>query len=243
MTPAGHGEANMDLALRGLELKTLDPYLAGWRKRVVPALDHLAVRLITSGVVDRTVQDWIADEHSRSTVKNTIAVLVRVMEQAVRDGIITDNPARVTGWQKLYKQTEDEFRDPRALALPDWDSLVRPADAFVAAFHDHYRGWGEVVVFAACAAARIGEVSGCHVQDTRPVDPGRAAKVPIIEEIRPPSPSASCPPAPTPTPACSPARAADASPPPSCATPPTGTTSSSGSATNTCAATTSGTPA
>ncbi|MBK3525386.1 site-specific integrase, partial [Streptomyces sp. MBT70] len=79
MTLAEYGEANMDLALRGLELKTLDPYLAGWRKRVVPALGHLAVRLITNGVVDRTVQNWIADEHSRSTVKNTIAVLVRVM--------------------------------------------------------------------------------------------------------------------------------------------------------------------
>ncbi|MEU9317337.1 hypothetical protein [Streptomyces sp. NPDC048295] len=78
----------MDLALRGLELKTLDPYLAGWRMRVVPALDHLAVRLITNGAVDRTVQNWIADKRSRSTVKNTIAVPVRAMERAVRDGII-----------------------------------------------------------------------------------------------------------------------------------------------------------
>ncbi|MGW5126048.1 hypothetical protein ACWEQ7_18735 [Streptomyces sp. NPDC004069] len=103
MKLAEYGEANMDLALRGLELKTLDPYLSGWRMRVVPALGHLAVRMITNGVVDRTVQNWIADEHSRSTVKNTIAVLVRAMEQAVRDGIINVNPARVTGWQKLYK--------------------------------------------------------------------------------------------------------------------------------------------
>ena len=93
MKLAEYGEANMDLALRGLELKTLDPYLSGWRMRVVPALGHLAVRMITNGVVDRTVQNWIADEHSRSTVKNTIAVLVRVMEQAVRDGIIKVNPA------------------------------------------------------------------------------------------------------------------------------------------------------
>ncbi|MFF5724679.1 MULTISPECIES: hypothetical protein [Streptomyces] len=66
---AEYGETNMDLALRGLELKTLDPYLSGGRIRVVPALGHLAVRMITNGVVDRTVQNWIADEHSRSTVK------------------------------------------------------------------------------------------------------------------------------------------------------------------------------
>ncbi|MGA5318951.1 hypothetical protein ACPCIU_00790 [Streptomyces seoulensis] len=155
MKLAEYGEANMNLALRGLELKTLAPYLSGWRMRVVPALGHLAVRMITNGVVDRTVQNWIADEHSRSTVKNTIAVLVRVMEQAVRDGIIKVNPARVTGWQKLYKQAEDELLDPRALALPDWETLVALADALVAASHGQYRGWGDVVVFAACTAARI----------------------------------------------------------------------------------------
>ncbi|MFD4788982.1 tyrosine-type recombinase/integrase [Streptomyces sp. NPDC058459] len=207
MKLAEYGDANMDLALRGLELKTLDPYLSGWRMRVVPALGHLAVRMITNGVVDRSVQNWIADEHSRSTVKNTIAVLVRVMEQAVRDGIIKVNPARVSGWQKLYKQAEDELRDPRALALPDWTTLVQLADALVAASYNQYRGWGDIVLFAASTAARIGEVSGCRVADidtsqwiwtvrrqTTPAPGGltdkgtkgkRARKVPIIEEIRP----------------------------------------------------------
>ncbi|MFD5655518.1 tyrosine-type recombinase/integrase [Streptomyces sp. NPDC127039] len=207
MKLADYGNANMDLALRGLELKTLDPYLAGWRMRVVPALGHLAVRMITNGVVDRSVQNWIVDEHSRSTVKNTIAVLVRVMEQAVRDGIIKVNPARVSGWQKLYKQAEDELRDPRALALPNWETLVQLSEALVAASYNQYRGWGDVVLFAASTAARIGEVSGCRVGDidtsqwiwtvqrqTTPAPGGltdkgtkgkRARKVPIIEEIRP----------------------------------------------------------
>ncbi|MEV6544626.1 hypothetical protein [Streptomyces sp. NPDC051665] len=37
MKIAEYGDANMDLALRGLELKTLDPYVAGWRMRVVSA--------------------------------------------------------------------------------------------------------------------------------------------------------------------------------------------------------------
>ncbi|MEU3447551.1 site-specific integrase [Streptomyces thermolilacinus] len=207
MKLAEYGETNMELALRGLELKTRDPYLSGWRVRVVPALGHLPVRMITNGAVDRTVQNWIADEHSRSTVKNTLAVLVRVMEQAVRDGIIKVNPARVTGWQKLYKQAEDELLDPRALALPDWETLVELADALVAASYGQYRGWGDVVLFAACTAARIGEVSGCRVGDidttnwiwtvrrqTTPapgglVDKGtkgkRARQTPIIEEIRP----------------------------------------------------------
>ncbi|WP_067476434.1 tyrosine-type recombinase/integrase [Actinomadura hibisca] len=206
MTLADYGDSVMTLAMRGLEVKTLDPYLAGWRKRVVPTLGHLPVRVISHGAVDRTVHVWIADECSRSTVKNSLAALVRVMEQAVRDGIIDQNPARVTGWQYQYKRAEDELDDPRSLALPDWAALVQLADALVERSADAYRGWGDVVVFAACTAARIGEVSGVRAADidredwtwmvrrqTTPgpgglVDKGtkgkRARRVPLIEEIR-----------------------------------------------------------
>ena len=54
-----YGTANMKLALRGLESKTTDPYLAGWRKRVVPSLGHLPLTMITNGAVDRAVHAWI----------------------------------------------------------------------------------------------------------------------------------------------------------------------------------------
>jgi integrase len=160
-----YGTANMKLALRGLEGKTTDPYLAGWRKRVVPSLGHLPITMITNGAVDRAVHAWIADDCSRSTVKNSLAVLVRVMEQALRDGLIDRNPARVSGWQREYKLAEDELDDPRSLALPDWTALVTLADALVANSADRYQGWGDAVIFEACTAARIGEVSGCLVRD------------------------------------------------------------------------------
>ncbi len=120
VTLAESGEANMTLALCGLKPKTTDPYLASWRKRVVPTLGHLPIRMITNGAVDRAVHGWITDECSTSTVKNSLAVLVRVLEQAVRDGLISQNPAPVVGWQRLYKQAEDELDDPRSLALPRW---------------------------------------------------------------------------------------------------------------------------
>jgi len=71
MTLAEYGDAVMPLALRGLESNTLDPYLSGWRKRVVPALGHLPIRMVSNGVVDRAVHGWIAEECSRSTVKNS----------------------------------------------------------------------------------------------------------------------------------------------------------------------------
>lgn len=203
---AEYGEANMELALRGLEAKTRDPYLAGWRKRVVPTLGHIPVRMVTNGAVDRALHSWIADGQSMSTIKNSSAVLVRVMEQAMRDGLIDRNPARVTGWQHEFKQAEDELDDPRSLALPNWDILTRLAAALVERSHREYRGWGDVVVFAACTAARIGEVSGCRVRDIDTTTwewtirrqtttaPGglvdkrtkgkRARVVPIIEEVR-----------------------------------------------------------
>lgn len=201
-----YGDAVMTLALRGLEAKTLDPYRAGWRKRVVPSLGHLPVRLITNGAVDRAVHAWIADGCSRSTVKNSAAVLVRVMEQALRDGIIDRNPARITGWQREYQRAEDELDDPRSLALPDWESLTWLAASLVRRSAGHFAGWGDVVVFAACTGARIGEVSGVRAGDidrttwtwtvrrqttTGPgglVDKGtkgkRARRVPLIEEVR-----------------------------------------------------------
>jgi integrase len=87
------------------------------------------------------------------------------MEQAVRDGLTDRNPARITGWQREYRRAEDELDDPRSLALPDWATLTRLADALVARSHGEFQGWGRVILFAACAAARIGEVSGCRVGD------------------------------------------------------------------------------
>lgn len=205
MNLADYGDTNMTLALRGIEAKTTDPYKAGWRKRVKPTLGHIPVRMVTNGAVDRALHGWIVDGCSMSTIKNTLAVLVRVMEQAVRDGIVDRNPARVTNWQHEYRKAEDELDDPRSLALPDWATLTRLADAVVAQSSGQYQGWGDVVIFAACTAARIGEVSGCRVKDidtkewkwqvrrqttTAPgglIDKGtkgkRARTVPLIEEI------------------------------------------------------------
>jgi len=206
MNLSEYGSNVMSLATRGLEPKTLDPYLAGWKKRVVPSLGHLPVRMVTNGAVDRAAHSWIAEGCSRSTVKNSLAILVRVMEQAVRDGITERNPARLTGWQREFQRAEDELDDPRSLALPDWETLTRLSDALVAASANRFTGWGELVIFAACTAARIGEVAGVRAGDidrdtwtwtvrrqTTPSPGGladkgtkgkRARVVPLIEEVR-----------------------------------------------------------
>ncbi|MFE3029628.1 site-specific integrase [Nocardia tengchongensis] len=202
-----YGDANWDLAMRGLEPKTIDPYRGGWRWRIVPTLGHLPVTMITAGVADRAVMQWISDGASKSTIKNTLAALGRIIDQAVRDEVIDRNRVEVPGWQRQYTRHQDELNNPRALALPDWQTLTDLADALVARSSDQYEVWGEVVIYEACTAARIGEVAGCRVEDIdletwvwtlrRQTTPGpgglkdkgtkgkRARRIPIIEELRP----------------------------------------------------------
>jgi hypothetical protein len=101
---------------------------------------------------------------------SALGVVPLAAPHALRDGIIDRNPARVTGWQREYKLAEDELEDPRALALPDWNALTTPAHALVARSAGKYQGWGDAVIFEACTAARIGEVSGCLVWDINTED-------------------------------------------------------------------------
>lgn len=214
MTLAEYGELVMHLAMRGLEPKTLECYMAGWRKLVVPTLGHIQIRILSNGMVDRGVHGWIADDIGRSSVKNALAALVRVAEQAKRDGLIDFNPCQIIGWQRSYKRAAVENTDPRTLALRDFEALQKLADALVSASADFgtrnlvtYAGWGEVVIFAACTATRIGEVSGVRAMDidtehwiwrlVRQTTPGpgglhdkdpkskRDRFIPIMEEIRP----------------------------------------------------------
>ncbi|MEV0029561.1 hypothetical protein [Nocardia sp. NPDC050793] len=44
--------------------------------------------MITNGLADRAVTRWIEDGHGVSTIKNTLAALARVLDQAVRDEVI-----------------------------------------------------------------------------------------------------------------------------------------------------------
>src|SRR5690606_2976159 len=80
--------------LRGVDMtSTASTYRAGLKLRVLPALGHVRIREISAGVVDRCIDGWEV-EHSPSTLKNTIAALTRVLDEAVRDELITRNPAR-----------------------------------------------------------------------------------------------------------------------------------------------------
>ncbi|GGN48659.1 integrase [Streptomyces kronopolitis] len=160
-----YGERRWPAAMHGLEPLTMSPYQAGWRLRVVPSIGHVPVREVTRRVVNRALHCWIADECGLSTVKNSLAVLVRVLEQAVRDGALDANPARVAGWQQEFQRAQRERATPRALALPDVRTLDRLAASLVERSADGYQGWGDAVRFAAWTGTRFSEVSGLRAQD------------------------------------------------------------------------------
>ncbi len=109
--------------------------------------------------------------------------------------------AAVGSWAKTCPTTSAERGPAGGAALHDL------AAALVARLADHFERWGEVVIFSACTAARIGEVSGVRCTDidtnawawtvrrqTTPspgglIDKGtkgkRARTVPLIDEVRP----------------------------------------------------------
>ncbi|MBK4347694.1 hypothetical protein [Lacisediminihabitans changchengi] len=55
-----------------------------------------------AGMIDRTIDDCEV-KYGASTIKNTIAPLVRVLDEAVRDGLITVHPAKHRAKQSLHR--------------------------------------------------------------------------------------------------------------------------------------------
>ena len=168
---------------RGIDpTSTLDPYSAGLRKRVLPALGHLPVSMMSAGLIDRAIDQWEA-AYGRSTVKNTIAALVLVLDEAVRDGLLVRNPAkdrarrRVVGRSALPMAAPES---PRDFALPDVRTLSRLVEEAVQ--RGGHQAWGDCVMILATTALRISEVAGLQVGD---VDLRHAVDRPEADVPRP----------------------------------------------------------
>ncbi len=146
---------------RGLDpTSTASYYDAGLRLRVLPALGHLKVSKITTGLIDRTIDRW-EEEHSPSTIKNTIGPLVRVLDVAVRDEVIPSNPAKNRSRRAFHKESALTPGSLRAYAISDLDTLNRLAEA-CAAVHQSY---SDHVMLCAMLAARGSEVAGLELGD------------------------------------------------------------------------------
>ncbi|MEZ7756882.1 hypothetical protein O5Y58_15305 [Microbacterium paraoxydans] len=83
---------------------------------------------ITAGMIDRTI-DAREKYHGASTIKNSIAPLARVLDEAVRDGLIPINPAKNRAKRSLnrnaFRLQPGEDASPRAHAIPDMATLTK----------------------------------------------------------------------------------------------------------------------
>ena len=192
---------------RGLDpTSTGETYEYGLKLRVLPALGHLPVTQITAGAIDRTIDAW-EKRYGASTIKNSIAPLVRVLDEAVRDGMLTINPAKNRAKRSLnrhaFRTQPAEQSSPRAHAIPEMATLIALADA-CGKVHQSY---SDFVMLAALLAARSSEVSGLQAGDihfdknlviiARQTFPGRGGlitkqtksrkerRVPILDALRP----------------------------------------------------------
>ena len=146
---------------RGLDpTSTAELYDTGLRLRVLPALGHIRVAKISAGMIDRTIDAWEA-EHSASTIKNSIAPLVRVLDEAVRDDIIPINPAKHRARRNLGKHVTHTTGALRQYALPDLPTLQKLASA-CGKVHQSY---SDHIMLAALLAARGSEVAGLRAGD------------------------------------------------------------------------------
>lgn len=162
-------------------------------------LGHLRIRDITAGIIDRAIDAW-EPQLSRSTLKNTLAAFTRVLDEAVRDEVITRNPTRDPA-DRRYRSSGNERRPH--LSLPTLDEVLRLAEA-CRAVHQSY---ADHVLLCTFLAARGAEVSGPRVGDvywasmtvlierqsypgaggivTKPTKSRRPRRVPIVSMIEP----------------------------------------------------------
>lgn len=146
---------------RGLdETSTVSGYDAGLRLRVIPALGHLKVSKITTGVIDRTIDEW-ETRYGPSTIKNSIGPLVRVLDVAVRDEVIPSNPAKNRARRTLNHDSTLKPGSLRAYAIPDVETL----DVLAEKCAEVHQSYSDHVMLCALLSARGSEVAGLEVGD------------------------------------------------------------------------------
>ncbi|MCB1299163.1 MAG: site-specific integrase [Microthrixaceae bacterium] len=203
VTFADYVESISDRWQRGLDTtSTVAGYDASLRLRVVPALGHIKVSKITTGLIDRTIDQW-ETEHGPSTIKTSIGVLVRVLDVAVRDEVIPSNPAKNRARRAFNHVPALEPGSMRAFAIQDMETL----NALAAKCAEVHQSYSDHVMLCALLSARGSEISGLEAGDIdwkdrvvkieRQIYPGRGGLVrkqtkgrktrfvPILDEIEP----------------------------------------------------------
>src|SRR5699024_11075493 len=150
---------------RGLApTSTVQGYEIGGRLRVLPSSGHIPVTSITTGMIDRTIDGWEDHGYSSSIIKHSVAPLVRILDEAVRDELIDVNPARNRARRSIGKRTSnvlEEAVSPRLLALPNLQTL----NTLAGECGQVHQCYSDFVMLLALLSARSSEVAGLRVGD------------------------------------------------------------------------------
>ena len=79
-------------------------YETAWRLRIEPAFGDVRVRRIKPSTIDEWIGQMIEEGKSRSVIVETLGVLRRILNRAVRDKVIPSNPCAERGMQLPRKQ-------------------------------------------------------------------------------------------------------------------------------------------
>ena len=93
--------------LGGLKASTKVSYATAWRLRIEPRFGATRVRRIKRSSVDEWVSEMIEEGLSRSIITESLGVLKRVLDRAVRDDVIAVNPCSDRGVKLPRKQQID----------------------------------------------------------------------------------------------------------------------------------------
>lgn len=123
-----------------VEVGTLIGYETDVRLRIKPALERMRLNRLTAPDVRRLAADLRAQQLAPKTINNTLVTLKAALNRAVKDGLITHNPAAgVT--------LPTEHREMDYLRLEE-------IPVYLAACHDRYRPLAELLL---ATGVRIGE--------------------------------------------------------------------------------------
>lgn len=135
--------------LTGVETRTKDDYLAVAGRTWLKQLGGLRVDEVTRADIARFVNGMTG---APKTIKNAHSILSAVLESAVREGYITNNPARGT---RLPRTGEQDVADNRYLTHAEFDRLY-------AAIPKHYK---PLVKLLFGTGLRWSEATALQVQD------------------------------------------------------------------------------
>lgn len=103
--------------------RTYDWYRRGWEERVLPKLGKIKVGDLAVGDVERAQAEWVR-EGSIATARQARYALSAALRVAVRDGLLTANPARSAEPSKAEKRSRHQRRVGQTLRPDQLETLV-----------------------------------------------------------------------------------------------------------------------